>query len=378
MVPNECEHEEVRMPVDGEVPWQIVEHTSAKHDIYRRYLRRWFPILLGGLNAYPSVTYAEGFSGPGIYKGDEPGSPVIALEALHDKVVPTKGISRFLFIDDEPRCISLLKQQLAPIVNDSPRTPHSMPITVQQGKCEDTLEGALTAMNAWGQPILAVLDSWGNPRISFRLLQRLAANPSSEVIVTFKPQYFVRFVTELGDAADEVFGGNPEWRQVAGLADGPAKRRHLLDCYRRSLKTAGFRYLLDFELVDRRGDPLYLVFGTSHPKGVEVMKDALWDVDRAFGIGFRDPRDQQGEGLFELDEPQLAPLGRLLLPQIEKAGPSGLEVRSLIDYTTFETVFRFRQIIKTIGMLREQRKVETWPREGRITYASKVRIPVAS
>jgi three-Cys-motif partner protein len=366
------------MPVDGEVPWPIVEHTSAKHDIYRRYLRRWFPILIGGNNAYPSATYAEGFSGPGIYKGGEPGSPVIALEALHQKVPATKGISRFLFIDDDPRCISLLKQQLAPIVNDSPRTPQSMPITVQQGKCEDTLEGALTDMNAWGQPILAILDSWGNAPVPYRLLQRLATNPASEVIVTFKPHHFVRFVTALNEDADEVFGGNPEWRQVTGLGDGPAKRRHILDCYRRTLKAAGFRFLLDFELVDRRGDPLYLVFGTSHPKGVEVMKDALWDVDRSFGIGFRDPRDQQDEGLFELDEPQLGPLGRLLLPQIEKVGPKGLHVRELKDYVQFETVFRFQQIIKTIGMLRDQRKVETWPREGRITYSSKVRIPVAS
>jgi three-Cys-motif partner protein len=365
------------MPVEGEVPWPIVEHTAAKHDIYRRYLRRWFPILIGGNNAYPSATYAEGFSGPGIYKAGEPGSPVIALEALHYKVPITKGIGRFLFIDDDPRCINLLKQQLAPIVNDSPRTPHSMPITVQQGKCEETLEDALTTINAWGQPILAILDSWGNPRVPFRLLQRIAANPSSEVIVTFKPQYFVRFVTDLGEAADEVFGGNPEWRQVKDAGDGPAKRRHILDCYRRTLKAAGFRFLLDFELVDRRGDPLYLVFGTGHHKGVEVMKDALWQVDQSFGIGFRDPRDQQDEGLFELDEPQLAPLGRLLLPQIEKAGSTGLHVHELKDYVQFETVFRFQQIIKTIGLLREQGKVETWPRDGRIKYDSKVRIPPA-
>ena len=66
------------MPVKGEVPWACQAHTAAKHDIYRRYLARWFPILLAGANAYPSVTYAEGFAGPGIYSGGEPGSPVIA------------------------------------------------------------------------------------------------------------------------------------------------------------------------------------------------------------------------------------------------------------------------------------------------------------
>ena len=55
------------MPVKGEVPWDILEHTLTKHDIYRRYLERWFPILLNSANAYPSATYAEGFAGFGIY-----------------------------------------------------------------------------------------------------------------------------------------------------------------------------------------------------------------------------------------------------------------------------------------------------------------------
>ncbi len=75
------------MPVHQDVPWTIVEHTSAKHDIYRRYLGRWFPILLGGQNAYPSGTYAEGFAGPGVYRDGEPGSPIIALRTFLAEVV---------------------------------------------------------------------------------------------------------------------------------------------------------------------------------------------------------------------------------------------------------------------------------------------------
>ena len=36
--------------------------------------------------------------------------------------------------------------------------------------------------------------------------------------------------------------------------------------------------------------PLYLVYGTGHQKGVEVMKDAMWEVDGNDGMGFADPR----------------------------------------------------------------------------------------
>ncbi|MGW0893155.1 three-Cys-motif partner protein TcmP [Saccharopolyspora sp. NPDC002578] len=361
------------MPAHRDVPWEIVEHTSAKHDIYRRYLRRWFPILLGGSNSYPSATYAEGFSGPGVYKGGEPGSPIIALESFLGQLPPEKGTGRFLFVDSDARCVDLLKRKTAPVLASSARAQESIPIKFIEGTCEEKLEVGLTEMGAWGHPILAVLDSWGNAPVSYSLLKRLANNPSSEVIVTFQPQHFVRFVSDLGDSADEVFGQDRRWREVANFSDGEAKRRHLLDCYRRSLSDAGFEYLLDFELIDRRGHSLYLVFGTSHRRGVEKMKDSLWEVDRSHGVGFRDPRDELAEALFDLKEPQLGPFGRLLLPEIGRFGSKGCQVKDLINFTTFHTVFRQQQIIRTVDMLRSNQRVEV-NTEGRVFYDTYVRI----
>ena len=70
----------------NEVPWQfpkdtiwpIEPHTCAKHQILRKYLDAWLPIL-GTYNK--RIVYIDGFAGPGEYKGGEPGSPIIALEA---------------------------------------------------------------------------------------------------------------------------------------------------------------------------------------------------------------------------------------------------------------------------------------------------------
>jgi three-Cys-motif partner protein len=235
------------MPVNGKVPWPRDPHTGAKHDIYRRYLERWFPILLAGSNAYPSATYAEGFCGPGVYSGGEPGSPVIAVRALVDKVPATKGVARFAFIDDDQRCVDLLRQTLLAAFPTRPRSDATMPVKIVKGTCATHLESTLDELSAWGQPILANLDSWGNAPVPYKLLQRLAANVSSEVIVTLFPQHFVRFVSELGTSGDEVFGGDPTWRTVTDLAPA-AKSRHILTCYRRALSAAGFPYLLDFEL----------------------------------------------------------------------------------------------------------------------------------
>lgn len=354
------------MPVDGPVPWACVEHTGAKHDIYRRYLERWFPILLAGTTAFPSVTYAEGFAGPGVYSGGEPGSPVIAMRALTDTVPASKGVARFVFVDDEPRCVAMLPEQLRRSFPQRPRDSESMPLEIVRGSCADELERALDRVGAWGQPIFANLDSWGNAPVPYRLLQRLASNVSSEVIVTLHPQHFVRFVSDLGAAADDVFGGDPAWRAINGM-EPAAKSRHILTCYRRALRAAGFGFLLDFELVPRHGQPLYLIFATGHRRGLEKMKDSLWEVDPNQGVGFRDPRDEQAEALFDLNEPQLGPLTRLLEQRLQATGKVRVEV--LRDTTLFETVYRPEHVIAALKPLIEAGRVTVDP-PGRLLRAS--------
>jgi three-Cys-motif partner protein len=303
-------------------------------------------------NAYPSVTYAEGFSGPGIYSGGEPGSPVIAIRALASEVPATKGIARFVFVDNDERCVAMLPQALTAAFPQRPRPWAAMPLAIEKGTCADKLESTLDAVGAWGQPIFANLDSWGNAPVPYSLLQRLANNVSSEVIVTLFPQHFVRFVSEQGEAGDAVFGADPTWRTVANLAPH-AKSRHILTCYRNALHAAGFPYLMDFELVPRHGQPLYLVFGTGHPRGVQKMKQSLWEVDRTQGVGFRDPRDEQAETLFDLTEPQLGPLTRLLAHKLhDDDGRSRVE--DLRNFALFETVYRPEHVINALYPLLHQ------------------------
>lgn len=274
---------------------------------------------------------------------------MIAMKALVDKVLPDRGVARFLFIDDDQRCVDMLRDQLRAAFPERPRPSHTMPaVRITKGTCAERLESELTDLQAWGQPIFANLDSWGNAPVPYRLLKRLASNVSSEVIVTLLPQHFVRFVSQMGEAADEVFGGDPTWRHVAGLAP-EAKSRHILTCYREALKTAGFRFLLDFELVPPNGQPLYLVFGTSHPRGLSKMKDSLWEVDRAEGVGFRDPRDEQAETLFDMDEPLLGPLTRALEHKLRQSPPTRVE--DLRNYALFETVYRPEHVIRSLKPL---------------------------
>lgn len=355
----------------SDVPWQLEPHTAAKHDIYRSYLLKWFPILLSQ-HGYPSVTYAEGFAGPGVYLDGEPGSPIIAIQALREtpELQESTKETRFLFIDRDPRCTTTLREQLVKRFPSHPRSPELMPVQIETGTCAEMLEPALEKLGAWHMPILAVLDSWGNAQVGYRLLRRLAQNPSSEVIVTLMPKHFMRFVRDLPPEADEVFGHNADWRHVQALSSGPEKKIFLLQQYRRMLGEAGFQYILDFELVTHKGESLYLIFGTNHRRGLEKMKESAWSVDARLGIGFRDPKDVMQESLFDLSDPELAPLERMLTERLNSGEP--VRVEELREYALFKTVYREQHVIPALTRMRERGSISC--DRSRIQRASLVRM----
>jgi three-Cys-motif partner protein len=374
-----------------QVPWPIAPHTAVKHEIYRRYLNSWFEILLTSRNAFRSVTYAEGYAGPGIYQGGEPGSPIHALKALmaSEKMRACSRPVSMVFVDQEPKCTKLLTERLVAAGMDTDATgaeetltgtfggrAGSTAVTIARGACADRFLGQLDAVEAWGKPILAVLDTWGLPTFPFEVLQRVAANRASEVIVTFGPQHFIRFHADKGPEADEMFGWDPAWRQVAAMADGETKKRHLLNAYRTAVSRAGFAYLVDFELVDIRGESIYLIFGTNDRKGLSVMKEAMWNVDKNFGVRFRDPRDTFNEALFAVEDPQTAQLERLLVDRLADhhgAGHPAEFVELLRRWALEQTIYRELHVIPALTKLRDSGTIQT-NRAGRIDQGSRVRL----
>ncbi|TCC29680.1 three-Cys-motif partner protein TcmP [Kribbella speibonae] len=336
------------------VPWAADPHTKAKHALYTSYLGKWMPIMVNGWGA--NITYAEGFAGPGVYLDGSPGSPVIALRTLvADPSIRTKvrlGGMRFVFIDRDQRCIDMLPTELAKAAVPVPLdqlAQHGIHVAVEKGQCEPHLQQLLTREKAWKRPILAVLDTWGGA-VSFDLVKRIADNPGSEVIITMQPQYFSRFA-EVDDIehGDRVFGGI-SWRAVAQQSP-EAKERWLLQSYRHTIQAAGFPYVLDFELVDKRGQSLFLVFGTTHPKGLIKMKEAMWEVDAIGGIGYRDPRDPNQETLAIEFEPQTAPLKRLILDHLRTLPGTRSPIYELRRFALFSTVFKESQAMSVVREL---------------------------
>ncbi|WP_280491930.1 three-Cys-motif partner protein TcmP [Nocardia asiatica] len=357
------------------VPWPIEPHTIAKHALYRQYFSKWFPIMARGFKG--NVTYAEGFSGPGIYTNGSPGSPVIALRTLIDDDRNRRRYHkmRLLFVDHDERCVTLLRERMAvaaqPVALED-LSNYGIDLEIRHGACVPTLENLLDEHRAWGRPMLVVLDTWGGG-VPLDLVRRIARNPHSEVLITIQPQYFARFA-EVDSIVhgDDVFGGKA-WRQVSGLAPD-VKARWVIEHYRDVIREAGFGSILDFELIDNRGQALYLVFGTDHRRGLQKMKEAMWEVDDVAGCGYRDPRDPDQQTLEFVFEPNTEPLKRLLLDELRRAGSAGRSVMQLREFALYQTVFKESQVLPALEALLESGTIET-SKPGRIRLNSDVRVP---
>lgn len=226
------------MPVPSAVLWDADPHTLAKHRLLRDYLAAWLPTLLHG--GYPGVTYAEGFAGPGIYKGGEPGSPVIALQTFlgQRNLLAAGRTVDMVLAEEDGRRLAELRRQMGRTLADSPVAPAGISIEYVHGDHAMVLLPALERIGAMRRPVFAFLDSYGGPDVPLDLARQIAAAPASEVLVTFGTSFFVRFCDVEGRQAsgDRVFGG-PQWRQVAGLA-ARKKKPFLVATYRQSLRRA--------------------------------------------------------------------------------------------------------------------------------------------
>lgn len=356
------------MPTPTGVVWARDPHTAAKHDLLRQYFAAWLPILI---QTYPHVTYAEGFAGPGVYENGEPGSPVIALEVIasHQALLavhPDRTVD-VLLVEEQLGRRDRLSRELAGAHDRLGAPPPNVRVhPPSRGDCAHELPRLLTQVGAWGSPMFVVLDSFGGPDIPFTLVRSIAQNPSGEVLATFGPTFLTRHGENPQHAlSGDLAFGDQAWREVF---QQPSDRKwaYLVGAYRDSLHKAGFNYALSFEMVDERGSQLWLLFGTNSKKGVEKMKDAMWGVDPAYGVRYRDPRDPNQMELLIEQDPDTAPLSRILL-EVLTSGPRTLD--DLREFALVETVYRPQQVRDVIQKLLSEQKI-TRPSGGRLAGGS--------
>jgi len=319
------------MALPKETTWNIQPHTKAKHEILRRYLNAWFPILS---RRSDRIVYIDGFAGPGRYRGGEPGSPLIALEVATAHRMAIESEIVFWFIDEDERRIKNLQQEIEKL-----ELPAHFKVYAECGRFDEKLGAILDDLesnNLQLAPTFCFVDPFGFSGVPFSLVKRLLGYKRSELLVTFMVDAVKRF---LGHSSPGVAGhivdlyGTDAVLDLAKTQDDPTRR--LRELYQSQLKSAA-QFVRYFEMRDKRNRPLYyLFFATNHPLGHVRMKEAMWKVDPAGEFRFSDATDPTQLVLFGVD-----PVSGLAEQLRRKfGGRSNVDAKEVREYVENETAY---------------------------------------
>jgi three-Cys-motif partner protein len=278
---------------------EMQEHTRAKHAILEEYLKAWFPIISNS-QFVNKLVYIDGFAGPGEYKTGEPGSPIIALNTALSHIFKDRFKKiYFIFIEERnDRCLHLNKK-----IKSLGKLPDNFEVTVIEQKFERVMGKVLSEIeikNSSLAPTFAFIDPFGysdtgGPKIMGQILK----HEKCEVLLTymvgfmdkgaFDPEHCKIICREWGFSENEI-------ESILKLPDMISRERAWITVLKTKLiqESAKGIFHLAFCLKGYHNRTLYyLVYFTKHKKGIEVMKNAMFNLGRVGTYTFSDHNFQQ-------------------------------------------------------------------------------------
>lgn len=145
---------------------------------------------------------------------------------------------------------------------------------------------------------LAFVDPFGWSGVPMSTIRDLLSSEKCEVIFNFMYGSINRFITVDNPTIEqqfiELFGTDSDtchqvYKYQASEFSGDQRKEYLRDLYVEQLQTVGgFQFVRSFEVMhkERNRTLYYLIYGTRHCKGLEKMKDAMWEIDPISGTRF--------------------------------------------------------------------------------------------
>ncbi len=330
-----------------ETIWSIEPHTSAKHEILRRYLGAWFAIL-GSTQG--RIVYIDGFCGPGRYKNEEPGSPIVALEVAlsHQQRLRNREVV-FVFIDERADRLEQLRDEISRIDLPSNFKVHVLHEDFQSAMC--SIFSSLG--NKQLAPTFAFIDPFGFKGIPFKIVTRLLKNPRTEIFINIMIDHINRFVespdSQVRQHIVDLFGTLEVLEVIQSVSNRSAALRNL---YQQQLKeTAQFvRY---FEMQDTKNRPIYyLFFATNHRLGHIKMKEAFWKVDSQSGFKFSDATNPNQPVLLQVD-----PAESLTRELMRHFAGSKIDSQTIKQFVEDETPYTGSHMKAALRILEDEGKI---------------------
>src|SRR5712691_3281604 len=124
--------------------------------------------------SFPKLLYVDGFAGPGVYEGGEPGSPIIALRAaIFNRALKAKPPDcelEFLFIEERSDRVVKLREEVRKLLSLEP-LPEWLKYQIAEGEFEAVMAGSF---DRWSlrdrRPIFAFIDPFGYSGLPMSLI----------------------------------------------------------------------------------------------------------------------------------------------------------------------------------------------------------------
>jgi three-Cys-motif partner protein len=329
--------------------WELKPPTRAKHEILRRYLEAWTPILSQG--GFPHLLYIDGFAGPGSYSQGEDGSPIIALRVALQQCARISANVHFRFVERDAARARILEEIIS-----AATLPRNFHVHVH---AQETFEEAFKEIQrdfrqSLGRlpPTFAFIDPFGWKGVPFSIVRAVLGRPSCEVLITFMYEEINRFLSH-GEQPEnfDSFFGTSDWRTCLAVQPTRSRNRCLHDLYARQLNNvADARHVRSFEMRnDADVIDYYLFYATNSETGLRKMKAAMWKVDESGEFRFSDATEERQLTLFQ-KVPDLTQLRAQLISHF-----SGLTVDrgEVEDFVVTKTAFRetdYKGILKELEL----------------------------
>jgi three-Cys-motif partner protein len=367
------------------VLWPLDDHTRAKHRVLKAYLSAWLPVMgqqalkFRNRKERPRLLVVDGFCGPGRYETGEDGSPLIMLKTLleHDAFERMGEVEfLFLFIEHDKRRVEHLEGELEQI-----EIPDSVGVMAEHGEFETTFGEIVEDVHSkQGQtlvPTFAFIDPFGYTKAPMSLAGRFLTFEQCEALIFLPLSFIMRFVGREGQeqAMNSLFGSE-RWREAIQM-EGSERGGFLLGLFEEQLGSQGaVEHVRSFALRTADGNDYRLVFASQHDKGLELIKDAMWSVDRVEGTRYIATRTEDGQEVLFTPDADALDTSPLLAHLREKFGAAWFAIEEAQQATLLETPFRVSKHLKgkTLGPAEKAGVIEVDRSGGQRQFAAGVRI----
>ena len=283
----------------NERPPSIDQHSEAKLNVLRSYLRAYFD----RLNVYPGreefkLDLVDGFAGGGTFRdGDEvvSGTPLIMLEECEaaserlnaNRTKPLRINCKCYFIEKRAAHTDHLRMALKERGYDS----NDGSIVVRNSLFEDEVDYILEEIKG-RQPLagraIFLLDQTGFSQVELKIVAKILRElPAAEVILTFAADALVNHLSErpsLIKAAAPLELTESQIHDMVQLKNGNAGRALVQRTLRDRIRIAtGASYDTPFFIRPRKSRrALWFLHLSKHPTARDVMIQRHWEMQNTF------------------------------------------------------------------------------------------------